>query len=574
MTKNWKKSFTSVVITAALMTTGASALAADAPSAITAPSAVSYKLTDLLDVEVKSVLSEKVADGNRLGVVVRMKNNSAKIHRVPEYELRVKTSDGVEYTLQSSAANAKSIQPKATSELSYMAVIDRTDEVTLTEVNWTDVDYYVYPKAETVLLAVPVESRPWSGSDTPITDPAAVKKWSDSFAIPSVTSPLTYKPMNINKESTDKGTVYVVQLLVSNATDKREAIPAFLLEGKTESKVFSGNRVEQGELYLEAGEEKYIHYAIPTDLDTMLASLNLLTPESFVQVGPDGKPAPVNYTVGRLNILLPTEQAGEAYTAYELGKPMNFDTLSKLIHPDLAVSVVEFHMNENDTDGSKDVTAKFMLTNKSDRPLSVPVFQTELISADGYIYSGNRQSITTQRVLPNSSLVLNYSYVLPNSETGEGLALKVVDTISAAPYKTPLATYGMTLQPQGEGETFTVFPFEAKVKYWTIAVNWGQATNYKFTYKARFDLELKRQEMVQLDNSFSRIQLDLLAENDRLIGSTQVGLVGPNHLVSGENNILFSSSSEQLERPLTIKMYEVFTTPAGESKRLIGSYKQ
>ncbi|MBE1443148.1 hypothetical protein [Paenibacillus sp. OAS669] len=573
---NWKKTVTSVVITTSLMTTGYTALAAEpTETANLAAPAASYTLTDALSVDIKSVLNEHVLEGTRIGVVVRMKNNSGAITRVPEYELRVKTADGVEYTLQPSASNPKSIQPRANTELSYMSVIDRTDNVTLSEVNWTDVDYYVYPKTETLIVAAPIAGQSWKGSDMAITDPMAVKKWGETFKIASFESPLVYTPVNIEKEMTDKGTVQVVQLLVKNPSEGRETLPDFTLDGKSDTQVYAGKRVEQGDIVLEAKEQKYIHYAISTDNDTVLSSINLLTPEKFAQSGNGGQPTLVNYNVGRLNILLQSTGAGTAYPVYQMGSAMKFDSLSDLIHPNMQVSLVEFHMDANEEEGSKNVTAKFKLTNNSDMPIAVPEFQTDLVSADGYTYSGNRQLISTKSVLPNSSLVVSYSYTLPNSEQGNGLALKVQDTQKAAPYKTTIAAYSVVLQPDEPENEFKVYPFGAKVTYWTITPIFNRLGNsLTYSYKARFDLELTRDESVQVDPSFSKLQFEIYDPIGRLIGTTTGKFIGAGRLVTGENNIIFESTTEQFERPLTIRVYELFTTQAGESKRLLGVFKQ
>ncbi|WP_240414182.1 hypothetical protein [Paenibacillus periandrae] len=640
---NWKKTAVSVLITSSLMTSSYSAMAAElagAKSGTTA--AVTYQLTNSLSVDIKTVLNERVDGGTRVGVVVRMKNTGAAIARVPEYELRVKTIEGVEYILQSSASNPRSIQPKATTELSYLAVIDRTDTVTLSEANWTDVDYYVYPKTETRILAVPISGQSWKGSDMKITDPASVKKWGDTFKIPSLTSPLEYTPVSIDKEITDKGTIQVLQLLVRNPTDQRETLPEFIIDGKTSSKVFEGQKVpedaaapttavtgqqvpvtvntgnsasegttgaegtgastdnptattsssdattsdngqaqsyygkkvEQGEVILEAREQKYIHFAISTNNDTILSSINVLTPEKFSQASATGVPTVVTYNVGRLNILLPSTAARVAYPAYKLGNPMAFDSLSELIHPNLEVSVVEFHMDDNTDEGSKNVTSKFKIFNRSDIPMAVPVFQTELLSTDGYTYSGNRQTVSTQRILPNSGLVVSYSYTLPQSESGKDLVLKINDMVKAAPYKTNIAAYSMEIQPAETEEKFSVYPFDAKVTYWTISPIYNRTGNNSYSYKTRFNLDLTRQEQIQIDASFSKLQFELYDSADRLIGTVSGSFIGTNRLVSGENNLIFDATTEQLDRPLTIRLYESFTTPAGVSKRLLGVYKQ
>ncbi|UUZ85715.1 hypothetical protein LJK88_20755 [Paenibacillus sp. P26] len=578
MNNKLKLTVASVVISASLMSTGYSVWAEDGqPQDVPAVASVSYKLTDALEVEVKSVLSEHVLDGTRIGVVVRMKNNSTSITRVPDtYEVRVKTSEGVEYTLQPSASNVKSIQPKSNSELSYMSVIDRTDEIKLSEVNWTDVDYYVYPKKETVIVTAPITGQVWKGGDAPITDPSAVKKWSESFKIPSLLSPVQYTPVSISKESTEKGNVVVVQLLAYNPGDQRETPPDFLIDGRTDGKVFSGKRVEEGTVVLEAKEEKYIHYAIPVESDTVLTSLNLLTQEKFAQAGQGQGAAAslVNYNVGRLNILLPSQQSGMGYEPYVYGTPMKFDKRSELIHPDIDVSLAEFTMQDNVEEGSKNVSAKFKLQNKSDRPLAIPVFQTDLVSSDGYTYSGARQTMTTPTVLPNSSITVSYSFTVPASETGKGLALKIQDAVTAAPYKTTIAAYAVELQPVSTNDQFNVYPFSIKVTDWDVSGNFNKMGTLEYMYKTKFFLDIKRDEQVQVDQNFSRLRFELYDSVDRLIGTSDKSFIGPSRLVTGENNIQFTGTSEQFEHPLTIRVYEVFTTAGGDAKRLLGVFKQ
>ncbi|TVY09542.1 hypothetical protein [Paenibacillus cremeus] len=576
MNNKLTKTAASIVISAALLSTGGyTALAADEPTAAAQTAAI-YKLTDLLDVEVKTVLNERIVDGTRLGVVIRMKNNGSTLTRVPEYELRVKTNEGIEYTLQPSASNPKAIQPKANTELSYMAVIDRTDDVTLTDVSWTDVDYYVYPKKETLIVSAPITVQPWKGSDTAITDPSAVKKWSETFSIPSLTSPILYTPIAINKETSAQGTVYVLQLLAYNPTEKRETVPDFLIDGKSNNKVYSGKKVEQSTLALDAKEEQYIHFAFTTDQDDVLTSLNVLTPEKFAQAGTT-LTAVGAYNVGRLNILLPTKTDPSTYEAYTLGTPMKFDSRSELINPDMQVSVVEFTMSKNKEEGSQTVTAKFKLTNKSDRPIAVPAFQTDLVSSDGYEYSGSRQNVTSQYVLPNSAIPVSYSYTVPDSETGKGFGIKIQDTKMAAPYKTTIASYAVELQ-QGQADDaatanqFSVYPFNVKVTAATTSFSYLPAT-LNYTYRTKMTMELSRLEQVQVDPNFSHLQFDLYDNSDRLIGSATGSFIGTSRLVTGDNVLKFNSGTESFEPHTYIKVYEVFTSANGESKRLLSVLK-
>ncbi|MDF2960930.1 MAG: hypothetical protein K0S39_2665 [Paenibacillus sp.] len=591
MNKKLTVTLATIVLSASIMSYGSQAFADEPVQVSSDQTAVQsvpavYPLTDVLNVEVKSVLNEHILEGTRIGVVVKMGNTGTSITRVPEYELRAVTSEGITYTLQPSASNPKAIQPKATTDLSYMVTVDRTDKVTLSEVNWTDVDYYVYPKKETLITAVPITTQPWSGVDTPITDPAAVRKWSDSFQIPSLDSPIRYTPVDIHKESTAEGNVYIVQLLAHNPSDKRETMPEFGIDGKTETKVFPGKRVEEGTVTLDAKEEKYIHYAIPTEQDTELGSLNLLTTESFAQAGASigtaagtaadagaGASGVVQYQVGRLSILLPGTAGTETYESYTIGNPMQFDARSELIHPDLQVSLVEFQMSDNEDEGNKQVTAKFRLYNKSDRPLAIPVFQSDLVSSDGYQYSGRRQTMTTTSILPNSGITVNYAYVLPSTETGTGLVLKIQEAAGASGYKSTVAAYGVTLQQPGTEDKFSIYPFDVKVDHWDVSYLFNTQT-HQYTYKGKFILDIERQKETQVDANFPRLQFELYDATGRLVASAAKSLIGQERLVSGENNISLNGTSEQFDSPLNLKIYEVFTTENGEAKRLVAEFSR
>src|SRR5205823_6458499 len=132
--------------------------------------------------------------------------------------------------------NPKSIQPKALQELSYLSVVDQTETVNLAEVRWVDVDPYVYPKKETVMLTLPVESgKAWNGSDSEF-DQTAIHKWGESFTLTALHSPIVYRPVEMHNEYNGKSSTTVVQLEASNPTAERQTLPAFTLDGKTKDK--------------------------------------------------------------------------------------------------------------------------------------------------------------------------------------------------------------------------------------------------------------------------------------------------------------------------------------------------
>lgn len=578
-----RRSLATLVLSAALLSVvSLPAMAADSESlaAVTSASSnVSYSLSNKIEVEVKSILNEHQSDQTKLGTVIRIKNTSDRITRVPDFELRGLMSDGIAYTLQPSAKNVKSIQPKSQVELSYLSSVDRSDEVELTSLNFIDVDMEVYPKAETTLLTIPVDAGDvWSGSDGIITNSSAILKWGEAFTLPSLRSPLSFTPVDMHKEITVKGVSTVVQMRVNNPTKERQTVPNFGIDGKSESKVYSGSRAEAA-VTLDPGEKTYIHIVIPTDLDTELTSLNVVTPESFAVSWGEGKSLEDTYRVGRVNILLPTGAATQGVIPvpeYTLGTPVRLDSTNKFVPSNVALSLVELHVTSNEDDGFNTAVAKFKLTNNSERPIPIPAIQTELVSADGYAYGGRRQGATALTVVPNASYVVSYSYALPASETGEGLKMNLYSQQSngEVTYKSLLASAKVPVQKNDTtSKTLNVYPYEISIKDWSITAIF-QATMI-YDYKLKLDLNIKSDKNVTVDKFNSMLSFELFDNVGNPIGKSVEALSGEGRLYSGTNTIDLNARSNQLDFPIQVKVFETFTNENGETvKRLLTTFKQ
>jgi hypothetical protein len=50
-------------------------------------------------------------------------------------------------------------------------------------------------------------------------------------------------------------------------------------------------------------------------------------------------------------------------------------------------------------------------------------------------------------------------------------------------------------------------------------------------------------------------------------------LAGDNRLMNGNQSIMFDSADDTLQSPISIKVYEVVTTPYGEARRLLATLK-
>ena len=92
------------------------------------------------------------------------------------------------------------------------------------------------------------------------------------------------------------------------------------------------------------------------------------------------------------------------------------------------MSLVELGMSVNSDFGYKTIVAKYKLMNKGTSTLALPEFQTDLTNEEGYTYTGVRQTNVAKSIAPNTSYVLSYSYMVPDSEDADKLALNLYDT--------------------------------------------------------------------------------------------------------------------------------------------------
>ncbi|MCP3773905.1 hypothetical protein NLX71_11400 [Paenibacillus sp. MZ04-78.2] len=605
--QQWKKTALSVVLTASLLGTASisPAMAASEAAAVAdasksasgtiagTPKLQSYTLADKLQVEIKSLLNETTSEGTRIAAVVRVRSLDAKVAKIPDLELRVKTADGYEYPMQASVFNAHAVRPGTTEELNFFVKVDRRSPSELAELVWYAIDWYSYPKKETVRLAVPVKGQEWTGPLSGFAKASSsVLSWERSFTLsPTLESPLVYTPVSVSRDNTPQGPVTTVKMRVDNPSATKEAVPDITLDGKsngngsTDKTVFPGKRVEASPLVLEPKEQRYIHFAIPTDKDTVLTSFNVLTPETFRQLDPKGQPSPVSYSVGRYQVALPVTSSTTEYNAakpYELGQPFAFDSLSDTIDPRLSVSMVEFHRHENDGEGYQTVIAKLLLRNNSDLPVPVPTFQTKLITAQGMTYSGNRQAGTIAEIMPQTSYAVSYAFNMPTENEDEQYVLKFTDAKTAAPASTAIGAYRVAMQETKlDLKNMSFYPFNVKLNDWTLNARYivpsalSPNTPIGYTYRMKLDMDITRNEHVVVDPNSSKMQLELVDKTGKSLSTKSLPFSGVNRLISGVQFVQFDAlRTEEHEYPLDINIYEVIATPTGEAKRLVGVLKQ
>jgi len=567
LNKKWKRIITILVLLVSLLTPSAAFLATAQEGQ---PTAKAYELPGSIKASVKSILNEQVAEGTRVGAIVRLYNEGTRLIRVPDAEVRAKTDDGIQYTLRPSADNAIAIQPKETVELSYMIVVDRDTAFAVSELAWVDVDEFVSPKVEKTLLTIPVNLLEWRGDNTPFADPSAIVTWGNSFTVSALSTAIQFKPVNLVEENTPQGPKSIVTLLVANQSDKKKAIPDFRLNGKSDKKAYNGQRLEKDAILLGPGEQKYIHYAIPAGSRDELKSLTVLSPETFVV---DDK-TKIEYTIGQLSVLLPGDGSAAspaiAAQSYQWNEPIRFDALNGIVQPDVTVSMVSLHMHESVGGGFKAAVAKFKLQNRSDKPMPIPQFQAQLMSAAGNKYMGVRQTTTVETLVPNISYVVYYSFVLPSAEGNNQLTMDILDAQSVAPYTIPIARFKTQILENKQEGPLNFYPFTVKVNDWKVEVYMGSfKDNTPYSYKLRLDLDIRLEDEAVVDKSFPKMKVVMSDAQGKVIGSKTLPFTGENQLVNGTQTI--NMESVLFEFSHTLRIYETIDTPFGQADRLIAT---
>lgn len=545
-----------------------------------------YSLPGGSQAQVKSVLQEKTTDGWKVGTVVKLTNSSNSTIRIPDYELRVRTADGTDYTLLPSASNARSILPQSDVTLSYMTDINVKSDVKLTDVLWIDVNTKVYPKQETLLADSPVASIVWRGNDAVINDAALMGEWGATFSIPGVTSSLKYSAASMSKQFTGQSPTYIVQVKVQNSGSYAETIPDFTLSGKSDGQSYIGKRVEESPISLNAGEQKYIHFAVTTDTNTQLNAFYVLTPESFLK---QGQTTPIQYYTGRIGFGLPANGGTDASTVpsggnYTFGTPMVFQQGNEFINPNLAVSLEELHVTNNEETGNKTGLAKFKLINKGDKPIPVPAFAADLAGKDGNTYTGSRQTMGTSDIAPGTGVVVSYGYTIPTTDQSDQYTMNVQGVLSGASqgqtgdgssaYKSTIASYTVSTQSDNDHNNVSLYPFKLNIKSWTLSQLTMTTPSLSYSYKLNLDLDFTRDPEVIVDNNFSKLKFELVDGSGSSLGSSSFPFTGTNRLVSGTQSLSFNNLTQnQVQNNVSIKVYESVTTPNGEVDRFIAELK-
>jgi hypothetical protein len=544
---------------------------------LSAPDLPTYTLSSNTKAQVKGVLQEKLTNGWRFGADIKITNTSGSTIRVPDYELRVKASDGSAFTLKASADNPRSIDAHSSVQLNYMTEIDKNTAFNLTDLLWIDVDQEVYPQKETLLADAPIGSMVWTGLDATVKDSALIGNWGVTFTVPGETSALKYTAINLSKQFTGQSPTYIVQLKVINPGSYAEVVPDFTLSGKAAGSSFVGKRIETSPITLNPGEQKYINYAITTEPDTQLTAFYILSAHSFLK---QGTTVPLRYYTGRIGFSVPDQvETGASLRPYQMGDPLVIDSLSKAVNPQTLVTLQDFDWFENDGQSYKTAIAKIKFTNKSDSAIPVPQLGAQIVSAKGVAYNGVQNASSVNEVLPGMGAVGTYAFIVPKSEQANQFTFRLMElqdqqaTQTQVSYKTPIAQANVAIHGfTAIGNVFTFYPYELKMDSNNVMnySNKNMVTNsYVWSFKLETGLTIQTTDEVLADPSNPKLLFQLEGPDGKRLGSKVYSLAGENRLLSGNQSVMFDTTSDTLESPVLLKVYEVISTPYGEARRLL-----
>lgn len=247
---------------------------------------------------------------------------------------------------------------------------------------------------------------------------------------------------------------------------------------------------------------------------------------------------------------------------YTIGNSLKLTT-SNSIDSNLDMSLVEMGMSVNTDFGYKTVVAKYKLTNKGTTNVAFPDFQTDLVNEEGYTYTGVRQTNVAKTIAPNTSYVLSYSYMVPDVEKADKLALNLYDTSRLA-----IGSFKTAVQEVPTSGLISVYPFKINFDGYELSATYNKDSSYG--YRLRLDLDVQRQAQVITDATFSSLLFEIVDSEGRLLTSKSETFTGQQKIMSGIQFIEFSNvKSEQVKPGGSINIYEVVTTPNGDAKRLI-----
>ncbi|GIP37351.1 hypothetical protein J31TS4_06310 [Paenibacillus sp. J31TS4] len=253
---------------------------------------------------------------------------------------------------------------------------------------------------------------------------------------------------------------------------------------------------------------------------------------------------------------------------YRIGDSFALEKNS-LVDKKMDISLVSLRSYHTDDNGYSIAVAKVKVTNRSGSTLSLPALQTELVSKSGAGYGGTRQQTVTEQLVNNGSTLVTYSFLIPPEEaeaTEDAYVLNLFEDKTLAGARTYLGSYRVGIQAEEESGPVSFYPFSIDFRDYSISATYN---NGAYAYKLRMILDIGREDPVVVNESFSKLYMEVVDSLDRVIGTAEANLTGTQKLITGSKLFTFTNTSDQIDFNRKIKIYEVVQTPNGPVKRLV-----
>jgi len=328
--------------------------------------------------------------------------------------------------------------------------------------------------------------------------------------------------------------------------------------------------------YLANGQTASYRFAAELPDGVSLDALRFIVTETVPEqtVSGSGESAPaagVPVLAASLGTLQTAGGAGYSARPIELDRPIPFDDTPTI--PDgLDISLVNIQSHTHAENGYQTVVAKFKVTNRSSDTLALPTFGSELIDPAGVYYPGSRQTTAMTQLIPNTSYVFSYSYLVPPESEGPYL-LQILENAGGNAYKVPIASGRVAVEKTDgnrmleQSGTLEIYPFTLKIEYWGVSYTFG---NQSYNYQLDLSLDIVKTDDVIVDETFSQLEFELIDSRGRVLGSSTHNFLGTGKLMSGNHKITFDSArTDQIDYPITVRVYETIQTQSGTAKRLL-----
>lgn len=251
---------------------------------------------------------------------------------------------------------------------------------------------------------------------------------------------------------------------------------------------------------------------------------------------------------------------------YEIGNKLNLAN-GATASSSVDVALMELHEHDNDDLGYKTAIAKFKFTNNGTSAVSLPALPNVLVDSQGKTYAGTRQSTAVQQLMPGTSYVISYSYLLPTALKDNKFALQITEDKSSL----TRGTFQVAFQSEADGSKLSFYPFTVDLQDYYTGWQYSQGN---YTYNLNVTMDISHQDEVIVDQNFSKMEFDLVDGLGRIVGTKSMTFTGAGKLISGSQKITFPGvTTESMDSTVHVLVYETVDTPNGTVKRLVKDLK-